>query len=126
MSDIGINMLFADAPHRPRVVTCIITNYCCMSMKVFNGGSAGHTGWDGASAQLQQEPLGAPPDPLQYRVLSTVIADQLQAIAKAEIKRLGEALCCGGLQPISTASLQTMESYNGRAVCETLCPVVSN
>ncbi|CAM9115608.1 unnamed protein product, partial [Ectocarpus sp. 4 AP-2014] len=34
------------------------------------------------------EPLGPPPDPVQYRLLSTVIADQLEAIAKAEDKSL--------------------------------------
>eukprot|EP00903_Cladosiphon_okamuranus_P005713 g5672.t1 len=58
--------------------------------QVLDGQTGGHTGWNGASAQLQQDPLGAPPRPLQYRILSTVIADQLQAIAKAEIKRLDE------------------------------------
>eukprot|EP00752_Nemacystus_decipiens_P012770 g11309.t1 len=59
--------------------------------QVFNGGgSAGHTAWNGWSEQLQQEPLGAPPGPLQYRILSTIIADQLHAIAKAEIKRLDQ------------------------------------
>ncbi|CAM9669154.1 unnamed protein product [Hapterophycus canaliculatus] len=40
--------------------------------------------------QEQLEPLGAPPGPLQYRILSTVIADQLHAIARAEDKGLGE------------------------------------
>ncbi|CAN0284357.1 unnamed protein product [Ectocarpus sp. 12 AP-2014] len=37
---------------------------------------------------VPEDPLGPPPDPVQYRLLSTVIADQLEAIAKAEDKGL--------------------------------------
>jgi len=48
--------------------------------------ATGDDGWDGSSA----EPLGPPPGPLQYRLLSTVIADQLQAIARAEHKGLSK------------------------------------
>ena len=58
---------------------------------------AGREGWDGSSLLQQQppqEPLGPPPSPLQYRLLSTVIADQLQAIARAEHKGLGEPCRC--------------------------------
>lgn len=46
-------------------------------------------GADGESAQQLQQPLGPPPGPLQYRLLASVIADQLQAIGNADEKGLG-------------------------------------
>ena len=90
---------------------------------MFHGRSAGHPGWNGASPQLQQEPLRAPPGPLQYRVLSTIIADQLQSIARAEIKRLGEAFCGewhSPMQPISTAS--SLFGVTTAELCVDFCP----
>lgn len=49
------------------------------------GDGGGGSGWEGL-----QKPLPPPPSPQQFRTLSSVIAEQLQAIERAQEKTLGE------------------------------------